>query len=102
MPHLFVVQLDISAADEAEFNRVCDTEHFPMLAKVPGVRQAARYRLRRSTIPGMQRYLALYEVDSPAVMESEAWKKAEAYGDWVGKIRPKLTSRQHSVFEHIA
>jgi hypothetical protein len=102
MPHLFVVQLDIPAADEAEFNRVYDSEHFPMLAKVPGVRSAARYRLDHSTMPGMQRYLTLYELDSPAVMESEAWKKAEAYGDWVGKIRPKLSSRHHSIFERIA
>jgi hypothetical protein len=102
MPHLFLVQLDIPAEDEAEFNRVYDSEHFPMLSKVPGVRSAARYRLAHSAIAGMQRYLTLYEVDSPAVLESEAWKKAEAYGDWVSKIRPKLTSRYHSVFERIA
>jgi hypothetical protein len=102
MSHLFVVQLDIPAEDEAEFNRVYDTEHFPMLAKVPGVRSAARYRLAHSTVPDMQRYLTIYELDSPAVMQSEAWEKAGAYGDWVTQIRPKLTSRHHSVFERIA
>jgi hypothetical protein len=102
MPHIFMVQLDIPAADEAEFNRVYDTEHFPMLAKVPGVRAAARYRLAHSSVPGMQRYLTIYELDSPAVMESEAWEKAAAHGDWIAKIRPKLTSRHHSVFERIA
>ena len=36
MPHIFVVQLDIPTEHEAEFNRVYDTEHFPMLSKVPG------------------------------------------------------------------
>ena len=41
MAHIFVVQLDIPAEHEAEFNRVYDTEHFPMLSKVPGVRSAA-------------------------------------------------------------
>jgi hypothetical protein len=102
MPHIFVVQLDIPAEDEAEFNRVYDTEHFPMLAKVPGVRSAARYRLDHSTVPGMERYLTIYELDSPAVMESEAWEKAAAYGDWITQIRPKLTSRHHSVFQRIA
>ncbi len=40
MTHIFVVQLDIPADHEAEFNRVYDTEHFPMLSKVPGVRAA--------------------------------------------------------------
>ena len=102
MAHIFVVQLDIPADCEAEFNRVYDTEHFPMLSKVPGVRSAARYRLDRSTVPGMERYLTIYELDSPAVLESEAWEKAGAYGDWAAKIRPRLTSRQHSVFERIA
>jgi hypothetical protein len=100
--HLFVVQLDIPAAGEAEFNRIYDTEHFPMLVKVPGVRSAARYRLERSTVPGMERYLTIYELDSPAVLESEAWEKAGAYGEWAAKVRPRLTSRQHSVFERIA
>jgi hypothetical protein len=102
MSHLFVVQLEIPAAHEAEFNRVYDSEHLPMLSRVPGVRRATRYRLEHSTVPEMQRYLAIYEIDSPAVLDSEAWQKAAAYGDWIGKIRPKLTSRQHSVFEPIA
>ena len=63
MSHIFVVQLDIPAEHEAEFNRVYDTEHFPMLSKVPGVRSAARYRLEHSTVPGMQRYLTIYELE---------------------------------------
>jgi hypothetical protein len=102
MTHAFIVQLDIPAEHEAEFNRVYDTEHFPMLSKVPGVRSAARYRLEHSTVPGMQRYLTIYELDSSDVMKSAAWEKAGAYGDWATKIRPLLTSRHHTVFERIA
>ena len=102
MPHIFIVQLDIPAEAEAEFNRVYDAEHFPMLSTVPGVRSAARYRLEHSTVPGMQRYLTIYELDSPDVMKTAPWEKAGAYGDWATKIRPKLTSRHHSVFERIA
>jgi hypothetical protein len=102
MPHIFAVQLDIPAEHEAEFNRIYDTEHFPMLSRVPGVRSAARYRLEHSTVPGMQQYLTIYELDSADVMKSAAWEKAGAYGDWVSKIRPLLTSRHHSVFERIA
>ena len=102
MSHVFVVQLDIPAEHEAEFNRVYDTEHFPMLSKVPGVRSAARYRLEHSTVPGMQRYLTIYELDSPDVLKSAAWEKAGSFGDWATKIRPLTTSRHHSVFERIA
>src|SRR5579871_2440789 len=90
MSHLFVVQLDIPAEHEAEFNRVYDTEHFPSLMKVPGVLNGARYRLEHSTVPGMQRYLTIYEIESPAVLASQAWEKAGAFGDWIEKIRPKL------------
>jgi len=101
MSHIFLAQLDIAAEHEAEFNRVYDTEHFPMLSQVPGVRSAARYRLDHSTVPGMQRYLTIYELDSPEVMKSADWEKAGAYGDWATIIRPKLTSRHHSVFERL-
>ena len=102
MSHAFVVQLDIPTEHETEFNRVYDTEHFPMLSKVPGVRSAARYRLEHSTVTGMQRYLTIYELDSPDVMKSAAWERAGSFGDWATKIRPKLISRHHSVFERIA
>jgi hypothetical protein len=102
MPHIFVVQLDIPAEHEAEFNRVYDTEHFPMLSKVPGVLSSARYRLDHSMVPDMQRYLTIYEIESPDVLTSAAWEEAGAFGDWVTKIRPKLTARHHSVFERIA
>jgi hypothetical protein len=73
-----------------------------MLLKVPGVRNGARYRLDNSTVPGMQRYLTIYEIDSPDILKSDAWEKAGAFGDWATKIRPKLTARHHSVFERIA
>lgn len=102
MPHLFMVQLDIPTEHEAEFNRVYDSEHFPSLSKLPGVRSAGRYRLERSSVPGMARYLTLYEVDSPAVMDSPEWQKAAEFGDWITKIRPLCTAREHSVFERIA
>jgi hypothetical protein len=101
MSHIFVVQLDIPAEHEAEFNRVYDTEHFPTLAKVPGVLGAARYRLEHSTVAGMQRYLTIYQLDSPEVLKSAAWEKAGSFGDWATKTRPLTTSRHHSVFEQI-
>lgn len=101
MSHLFVVELDIPSEHEAEFNRVYDAEHFPSLSKVPGVLSAARYRLEHSSDPKTARYLALYEVDSPAVLQSPAWQKAAEYGSWIARIRPLLSAREHSVFERI-
>ena len=50
----------------------------------------------------MQRYLTIYELDSPDVLKSAAWEKAGSFGDWATKIRPLTTSRHHSLFERIA
>jgi hypothetical protein len=102
MSHIYVVQMDIPAALETEFNRIYDEEHVPTILKVPGVRSCARYRLGHSTVPDMPRYLALYEVDNAAVIDSPAWTEASDFGEWKPKIRPHTTNRRHSVFERIA
>ena len=102
MSYVYVVQMDIPQHLEAEFNRIYDEDHVPTILKVPGVRSCTRYRLEHSTVPGMQQYLTIYELDSPEIMKSAAWEEAGAYGDWASKIRPLLTRRHHSVFKRIA
>ncbi len=101
MSYIYVVQMNIPVQYEADFNRIYDTEHVPMLSKVPGVHKVSRYRLEQSNDPGMQKYLAIYEIDSPAVVDSAAWKQAGEWGDWAPKIRPHTTERHHSFFEKI-
>ena len=73
MSYIYVVQMNIPAQHEAEFNRVYDTEHVPMLSKVPGVNKVTRYRLEKTNDPKMQKYLAIYEIDSPDIADSPAW-----------------------------
>ena len=101
MSYIYVVQMNIPAQHEAEFNRVYDTEHVPMLSKVPGVNKVTRYRLEKTNYPKMQTYLAIYEVDSPDIVDSPAWKEAGERGDWAPKIRPHTTERHHSYFKKI-
>jgi hypothetical protein len=101
MAHIYVVQMDVPPAQEAEFNRVYDEEHVPMLSKVPGVRSAARYRLEETNKEGMARYMAVYELDTPDVIKSQAWHDAGEWGDWSPKIRPHTTNRSHSMFRKI-
>lgn len=102
MSHIYAVQMDIPAEIEAAFNRIYDEDHIPLILKVPGVRSARRYRLEHSTRPGMPRYLAIYELDSAAVLESAAWLEAIDLGEWKPKIRPHTTNRIHSTFRQIA
>jgi len=101
MSYIYFVQMDIPAGLEAELNRIYDVEHVPMLSKVPGVNRVTRYRLEQSNDSRMQKYLAIYEIDSPAVVDSKEWDTASAWGDWATKIRPHTTSRHHSFFEKI-
>jgi hypothetical protein len=101
MSYIYVVQMNIPAQHEADFNRIYDTEHVPMLSKVPGVHNVTRYRLEKTNDPKMQKYLAVYEIDSPDIVDSDAWKKAGEWGDWAPKIRPHTTERHHSFFKKI-
>ena len=101
MPYIYVVQTNIPAELEAEFNRLYDAEHVPSFSKVPGCHKITRYRLEESEAPRMQKYLTIYEVDSPAVVESETWREAREYGQWMTKIRPHMTEANRSFFKEI-
>jgi hypothetical protein len=101
MSYIYFVQMDIPLAHDGELNRVYDTEHVPMLSKVPGVQRVTRYCLQQSNDTRMQKYLAIYEIDSPDIAGGGAWVQASAWGDWATKIRPHATSRHHSMFEEI-
>jgi hypothetical protein len=101
-PFIYMVQMDIPAQHEAEFNRVYDTEHVPDILTVPGVRACTRYVLETTNRDGMPRYLAVYELDSADVMKSPAWLEASEKGDWAPKIRPHTTNRSHTVMRRIS
>jgi len=69
---------------EAEFNEWYDKEHIPALAAVPGVLCARRFRGT-----GNRRYVALYHLDTPEVVESAEWKKARE-SDWSSRLVPQF------------
>ncbi len=81
---LYLVRMDVGHDHETTFNEVYDREHVPNLRGVPGVQRASRYRQPSPTEP---RYMAAYEMDSPAIVESQAWKTAGELGQWPGGIR---------------
>jgi hypothetical protein len=98
MSGLFLVRMDIAHDHEALFNKVYDTEHFPNLKAVRGVRSAGRYRQASATEP---RYIAAYELDSPDVLKTAEWKAAGEAGDWVSVIRPKTMNRHLAVYDWV-
>lgn len=103
---LFFASMDVDPEKEALFNEVYDTEHVPLILKVPGVLGAARCKTEPLTImlggekktivaEGEPRYSAIYELESAEVLVSEAWAKATEQGRWPGEVRPYTRNRRH-------
>jgi hypothetical protein len=63
---------DAPREHEAEFNRWYDEEHLPMLAQVPGVLAARRFRAPTGT----PRYIAVYDLADEQVAKSSEWRAA--------------------------
>ena len=76
-------------AFEEEFNAWYDTEHVPALARVPGVLSARRFR----TAGGSPKYVALYHLASPAVVDGAEWKRASGSTPMPEHIRPQISDR---------
>ena len=104
--YLFIVSMDVDPDKEALFNEVYDEEHIPALLEVDGVVSVSRYKqepLRLSIggevkaieMPGEPAYSAVYEIESPEVLVSDAWAAAVEAGRWAGEVRPFTHNRRH-------
>jgi hypothetical protein len=80
---LLLNAMNIAPELEAEFNDWYDKEHIPALAAVPGVLCARRFR----STSGNRRYVALYHLATPEVVESDEWKQARQ-SDWTSRLQP--------------
>jgi hypothetical protein len=79
---LLLNAMNIAPELEAEFNEWYDKEHIPALAAVPGVLCARRFRGT-----GNRKYVALYHLEGPGVVDSAEWKTARE-SDWTAKLKP--------------
>ncbi len=104
--YLYIVSMDVDADKEALFNEVYDTEHLPLLLQVPGIRSVARYVKKPLTVilggekrdiafDDEPRYSAIFEIDGPEVLTSEAWANAVDSGRWPTQVRPYTHNRRH-------
>jgi hypothetical protein len=86
---LLLVGMTPGPAVEIAFNAWYDTEHVTALARVPGVLCARRYR----TSGGNRKYLALYHLAAPGVVDSAEWKQASASTPMPQNVRDQITDR---------
>ena len=109
--YLFSASMDVEPEKEALFNEVYDTEHVPLLLRVPGVISVARFKAQREmtlvvggqrrtvVVEGEPTYNALYEIETPEVLTSDAWAKAVDQGRWPGQVRPFTKNRRHVLYQ---
>jgi len=111
--YLFSAAMNVHADKDAIFNEVYDQEHVPSLLTVPGVIAVARFKSEPVTMmSGGERktivieseptYNALYEIESPAVLTSDAWAKAVEEGRWPAQVRPYTSNRRHVIYRRIS
>lgn len=110
--YLFSAAMDVQPDKEALFHEVYDAEHVPLLLKVPGVVAVARFKRQEVTLMiGGERktvvveneptFNALYEIESPEVLVSDAWAAAVDQGRWPGQVRPYTTNRRHVLYRKL-
>jgi hypothetical protein len=102
--------MDVEPEHEDLFNEVYDTEHVPFLSQVPGVLSVKRYRREELTmniggerqtihLENEPKYTAIYEIESPDVLTSEAWDQAVEKGRWSTAVRPYTKNRRHVLMQ---
>ena len=106
--YLFVVSMDVDPDHEDLFNEVYDNEHIPYLLEVPGVLGAQRMKSApfKVSIGGeikdqpaaSPRYTAIYELETPDALTSDAWKAAVERGRWPS-VRPHTSNRSHVLYK---
>lgn len=111
--YLLIASMDIDPQHEATFNEVYDKEHVPHLSQVPGILSVARFERRELTmiiggekktirIENEPKYAAIYELESPEVLVSDAWAEAVERGRWPSEVRPYTRNRRHVLLRRIA
>ncbi len=93
---LLAVWMDIAPDLEGELNRWYEEEHLPERVAIPGFLSARRYESSR----GDPKYVALYDLDSPSVLSSDAYMKVRNNATpWTSRILPRLASSIRNEYE---
>lgn len=96
-PFRYVVETDVEAEHEDDFNRWYDEEHLPGLAAVPGTVRA--WRLRDPV--GSPRYYAWYDLVTVDTYGSAPWL-AVRETPWGARVRPAFRNTRRTMFRHAA
>ena len=97
---LLLVMRDIDPEHEDDFNRWYNEEHVPERLAISGFVRARRFR----ALSGEPRFLALYELDSPDVLQSEEYLHfLEGCGEtqWTRQVLGRVKNFVRNVYVEI-
>ena len=107
---VFIFSMNVKKEYEDWFNEVYDEEHVPHLLKVPGVNKVSRGKgiplnfsiggETKSMDSPNQKFVAMYEIDNPEVINSEEWAIAVEKGRWSTQVRQHTYDRSHFLYEY--
>ncbi len=94
---LLLVMIDIDPEYEVEFNRWYNEEHLPERLACPGFLSGRRF----VSVEGTPKYLALYDLESPEVLHSDAYRKIFGPSDWTQRISKHFLRSVRNVYMEI-
>jgi hypothetical protein len=89
--------IDIDPAYEQDFNRWYEEEHFPERVRCPGFLTGRRF----VSVEGEPKYLALYDLEDPAVLDTEEYRAIAPPSRWMKDLKPHFTSFVRNVYREI-
>ncbi|SNT36215.1 hypothetical protein SAMN05421642_11573 [Rhodococcoides kyotonense] len=95
---LLLASMDVAPECEEEFNKWYWEEHFPERMACPGFQWGARFQ----AVEGSPRYLALYVLDDPQVLETPEYRKIASPSPWTRRILPETSNLTRAVYRTIS
>ncbi|MFI4999653.1 MAG: hypothetical protein ACHQK9_07215 [Reyranellales bacterium] len=94
---LLLVMIGVDAAHEDELNRWYDEEHFPERMTCPGFINGRRF----TAVQGTPKYLATYDLESPAVLQSEPYLRIAPRTPWTERLSVHFKPSVRNVYREI-
>jgi len=93
---LLLMMTDIDAANEEDFNRWYEEEHLDERMAIPGFINARRF----TALEGGPKYLALYDLESPEVLQSAPYRHSVGAGKsaWTKRLEGQFKNFRRNVY----
>ena len=93
---LLLMMTDIDPANEEDFNRWYEEEHLAERMNIPGFLTARRF----TAVEGGPKYLALYDLESPEVLQSPAYRNVVGPGKsaWTSRLEGQFRNFRRNVY----